>query len=584
MSRVRLVTTLLLAALLTVADVHAATPPGATAAWLLEQIKTLTATDMNGRGSGTPGADRAARHIADVLRDAGLQAVTQAFPLGARLHALPASRLLLSDGRSPELGNDWTPLAASAEGVAAGPIVFVGYGISAPELGYDDYAGVDVRDRLVLAISGEPRRGDPSSPFTRAGASPHGFPLRKATVAAARGARALLLVSRPSSSPQALPRLAGTPGTAQILVAAVSAALADELLAGAGGESQRLDPTARRIDTTLMPASRVLPAAVSRVEVRIGLEPAAAENVIALLGGTDPSRANEAVVVGAHYDHLGRPDDVYPGADDNASGTAAVLALARHFSASGGTPRTLVFALFAGEELGLLGSEAYVQHPSVPLVRTVAMVNLDMVGRMRDDRVHVAGVDSATALREVVDTAGRGLGLDLRVRGTPYGPSDHQSFYRQGVPVLFFSTGAHSDYHRPSDTWEKINAAGLERVVALVGRVVEGLARHPAPAYVRVAPTRPARGESSGGFLGVSPEMGDDSPGVRLSRVVRDSPAERAGLRAGDVIVRFGGVRVYAFEELRGLLASRASGDRVEVAYVRDDAERAVDATLEGRP
>ncbi|HEY3186102.1 MAG TPA: M28 family peptidase, partial [Solirubrobacteraceae bacterium] len=489
----------------------------------------------------------------------------------------PASRLMLSpDGPSLTLAKDWTPLGASPDGIAEGPIVFVGYGISAPELGYDDYAGVDVRDRVVLAMSGEPRRGDPTSPFARAGTPPHGFQLHKARTTAAKGARALLLVSRPDGRADGLPALAGPRAAVDIPVAAISRPVAERLLGS-------LAPMMRGIDAALTPASRALPGATTRLEVRIVSTPASAANVIAVLPGTDPARAHEAVVLGAHYDHLGRTGGhVHPGADDNASGTAAVLALARHFAATGGTPRTLVFALFGGEELGLLGSGAYVQHPPFPLARTVAMVNLDMVGRLRDERLHVLGVDSASGLRDLVGAAATGLGFDLSFGGDPFGPSDHQAFYRHGVPVVFLTTGEHGDYHRPTDTWEKINASGLERIVTLADRVVDRLARERAPVYARATPPRATR-SGSGAFLGVAPDQGDEVPGARLSMVVPESAADRAGVRPGDVIVRFGGVRVYGFDDLRELISARKAGDRVEIAYQRDGGERTVDATLGAR-
>lgn len=593
---------LLSLALLLLAVHGAATTASISSTWLLEEIRTLTAPEMDGRGSGTAGAERAARHIVEVLRGAGLAPgngpeYLHAFPLAPRPEIGVGTRLVLGD-RALTLGTDWMPLGASGDGAVEGSIAFVGYGISAPEIGYDDYAGLDVRGRVVLAMSGEPRRGDPVSPFAGASLPPHGFHLHKAEVAAAHGARALLLVARPDGREDALPALAGAGIRTSIPVAAIKRGDAQKLLASGAGASAGLDAVMRAIDTALAPASRALPDG-ARLEIRIERgAPRGASNIVAVLPGTDPLRAHEAVVIGAHYDHLGRHGvgqaaghggseasggEIYPGADDNASGTAAVLAMARHFAAAGGTPRTLVFALFAGEELGLLGSGAYVVRPPFPLERTVAMVNLDMVGRMRNDRVHVSGIDSARGLREIVAAAGEGLGLDVALRGDPFGPSDHQSFYRHGVPVLFFNTGGHEDYHRPSDTWEKINAPGLERIATLAARVADRLAREPAPAYARVVAPAPLPRGGSGAFLGISHDGTADWPGVRLAMVVPDSPADRAGVRPGDLIVRFAGVRVYGLEDLRELLAARRAGDRVEVVYRRDGGEHAVETTLVGR-
>ncbi len=231
------------------------------------------------------------------------------------------------------------------------------------------------------------------------------------------------------------------------------------------------------VDRALAPRSFPVPGVRVRLEVTLVRERGTAANVVGILPGTDPRLAREAIVIGAHYDHLGRggegslaPDQVgaiHAGADDNASGTAAVLGLARALAAAGGTPRTLVFVAFAGEEMGLLGSTHYVRQPAHPLEATALMVNLDMIGRLRDGKPYVAGVDSGTGLRALV-TAVPGPGLTPQLRSDPFSPSDHITFYATGRPVLFFFTGAHTDYHRPSDTWEKISASGLHAVTIAV--------------------------------------------------------------------------------------------------------------------
>jgi Zn-dependent M28 family amino/carboxypeptidase len=321
-------------------------------------------------------------------------------------------------------------------------------------------------------------------------------------------------------------------------------------------------------------------------------------NVVGLLAGTDPARRDEAVVVGGHYDHLGRgspfsldpshADEVHPGADDNASGTAAVLGLAEAFARAGSARRSLVFIAFAGEELGLLGSSHYVRQPPVPIERTVAMVNLDSVGRMQDRRLYAMGVDTGQGLRALVEQAAAGLDVRLVLRGDGIGPSDHTAFLSRERPVVFFFTGPHGDYHRPSDTPDKINADGLRRVVAVAYRVVRGLAdrddRLPfVDAPVAAAP--PAGGGGGyGPFFGLVPDFGETpEPGVRLSGVRTGSPADRAGLRAGDRIVRFAGVTVRTLDDLTFALRSRRPGDTIEVTYVREGAEATVQATLEQR-
>jgi hypothetical protein len=317
-------------------------------------------------------------------------------------------------------------------------------------------------------------------------------------------------------------------------------------------------------------------------------------NVAAKLPGRG-SLANEAVVIGAHYDHLGRggegslaPDAVgavHPGADDNASGVAAVLGLARAFAEAGGAPRTLVFVAFSGEEMGLLGSAHYVRRPAHPIERTVLMLNLDMVGRLRERTLYVGGVDSGAGLRELVQAQAGGLTLSLR--GDPFGPSDHSSFYAAGRPVLFLFTGAHADYHRPDDTWDKIDAAGLAEVTGFAARVVDAVATVATPpAYARVAGSSGSAGRAGGygPFFGVVPEFGEsERPGVRVGGVRAGSPADKAGVRQGDVIVTFGGLTVRTLEDFTFALRGRRPGDRVEVTVVREGAEQRVEAVLEER-
>jgi hypothetical protein len=448
-----------------------------------------------------------------------------------------------------------------------------------------------VRGKVVIAMTQEPRSSDPASPFRRPDAYHYSDRRHKIINAREHGARAILLVSHPAAERDALPALRGLSQPWGILAAAVTRAMADTMLTRAG---QSLTDRAAAIDQALRPQSAALAGTRVRIQLSVVREQGTTANVIGILPGTDPSLGQEAIVIGAHYDHLGRggegslaPDQtgvVHPGADDNASGTAAVMGLARAFAAAGGAPRTLVFAAFAAEEMGLLGSGHYVKHPTLPLERTILMLNLDMVGRLRDGKIYVGGVDSGNGLRRFVTDAGPGLALE--VRGDPYGPSDHVVFYGAGVPVLFFFTGAHSDYHRPTDIWDRINASGLQTVADFVARVATAVAAQPTPpAYVKVpAPAGGRRGGGYGPFFGVVPDFGQAGrPGVKITGVRPGSPADKAGVQAGDVIVKFAGVEVATLDDLTFALRTRRAGDRVEVVVVRDGQERQVQAILEER-
>jgi membrane-associated protease RseP (regulator of RpoE activity) len=571
----------LLVVLALVASVAAARPAlSAPGAGELQGIAdTLTGPGMDGRRSGTPGGDLAARQIADWLTEAGLQgggesgSFFQSFVVATGARIAPGTTLTSLTGGAPSLqpGRDWTPHGGSLRERVTGEIVFAGYGLSAPDAAYDDWAGVDARGRIALVLDGVP-------PHLTAQRSSR---LDKLIAARRAGAAAVLIVA------ERLPALATTATAVRIVSGTVTPVAADVLLAATGTTTSTL---ARAIAARQAPVSS---AAGARAELTVALESAdrTAVNVVGVLPGTDPGHAGEAVVLGAHYDHLGVVGGTtYPGADDNASGTAVVVGLARAFAAAGPLDRTLVFALFGAEEIGLVGSGHYVRTPAVPIERTVAMLNFDMVGRLGGGTLTVGGVESGRGLRDVVSDAARSLGTSVTLRDSPYGPSDHNRFYTAGAPVLFFHTGSHADYHRPGDTADKLDAAGMARVAAVGARVAERLAAGARPIYVTLArPTGTPRERREAGapapaFLGVGVDGRSESDGLRLTHIVSDSAAARAGLREGDVLVRFDGRAIGAFEDLTASLRTHRQGDQVRALYLRDGLEHETSATLDARP
>ena len=555
----------LAAALLALLLTTAAGPPAPPAAADLQaHVLALTAPEMEGRGSGTPGGARAARYIAAELARIGLEpggdagTFFQEFVVGEMPRAGADSRLAPAGPAAQALpiGQAWIPHGGSAAGRTSGEVVFVGR---------DDYTGVDARGRIALALAGAP------------GAPARASRLEKLIAARRAGALGLLIVEDP------LPAVAATAAPVALLSGSVTRAGAEALLAGAG---KPLDGLARGAT-----------GARADLDVEVTREPQRAANVIGVLPGTDPVLAREAVVIGAHYDHLGREGaSVYYGADDNASGTALVLGLARSFAAAR-PPRTMVFILFAGEELGLLGSSHHVGRPSaVPVARMAAMLNFDMVGRLEGRRVFVAGVDTGAGFRPIVEAAGRDVGLDLDLRGWGGGASDHSRFYAAGLPVLFFHSGQHADYHQPSDTAEKIDAAGMARIAELGARVATRIAAGPRPVFVQVpAPARPAARAASaargalperpgGAFLGIAADVRAGWDGVRLGSVVPGSAAEKAGLRAGDVLVRLADTGLHGFADLREQLGRRRPGETLRLVYLREGLDHATSVTLDARP
>jgi aminopeptidase YwaD len=323
---------------------------------------------------------------------------------------------------------------------------------------------------------------------------------------------------------------------------------------------------------------------VARPPVHNGPSPSLpTQNVFAVLPGTDPALRDQYIVIGAHFDHLGTStsgaldpdvrDAVRLGADDNASGTAAVLELARLFKASP-AKRSIIFANFSGEEEGLLGSQYFVDHSPVPISSLVAMLNFDMVGRLRDDRLLVFGVSTATELRAILDSANATTRLSITAQGDGFGPSDHSSFYGKQIPVLHFFTNSHEEYHRATDVSAKINAAGEAVVVKLAEAVARGIADRPGRlTYVATVAQAPAGGSRQGSdvYLGSIPDMaGSDTPGLRLTGVRSGSPADVAGIKAGDVIVEFAGKPVKDLYQYSDALYAHKPGDEVTIVVLRD--------------
>jgi hypothetical protein len=553
-----------------------------------------------GRGAGTQGLEAAAAWLADQFRTAGLApggddgSWLQRFEMPVSIRVV--SERLRAGALELEPQRDFAALLSSADAQVRGPLVFAGYGISAPERGYDDWAHVDARGAVALVLDDRP--GGDAGPFEGVHANVYLSRAHKVASARERGAVAVLLApSTPDGGDAALLE-AGQPSanpsqqSSGIAVLSLSRPAAERLVALGGGPS--LAERQREIDAAIRPASQALSGVAVDVEVRIERRMGTAANVVGILEGADPALRREAVVVGAHYDHLGRGEfgslaparrgEVHNGADDNASGTAGVLELARALARGERPRRSVVFAVFAGEEIGLFGSRAYVERPAVPLADTVAMLNLDMVGRLRDGDLVVFGTGSSPGFPALVRRALRGLALEASFSEDGFAPSDQTSFYARDVPVLMFFTGAHPQYHTPDDDAERVDAEGEARVLAAAYRVTRELLDAPErPAVVAATPPAPA-GEGGGGYgpyLGTVPSFGGpEGPGVLLQGVAPGSPAEAAGIRGGDRIVAFDGTSVANLEEYAARLFAARPGQDVRIGLLRDGERLEVVARL----
>lgn len=572
-----------------------------------ESVKFLASGSLKGRLTGTPENEKAARWIAARFRQLGLKPVPgqrdyfQRFEVTVSATPGKGNRLAETDGagrqRVLSFAQDFQPLSLSGNGRAAGEIVFAGYGITAPEYGYDDYEGVDAKGRIVLVLRHEPQEFDDKSPFAGRAYTAHAQVQNKAVNAKFHGAAAVLMVNdlpNHSGDEDRLDRFSGRvgPSSADLPFVQVRAAVAEKWLERAG---IHLKQWIEETDRTLKPKPAVIPGLRLEVAAEVVRRRSASPNVAAYL----PGETDEYVVIGAHFDHLGlgeqsslAPDlagkATHPGADDNASGTAGVLELAAYFAGRPKQKRGILFLAFSGEELGLIGSNFYVSNPLLPLNKAVAMINMDMIGRIQNGRVYVGGTATGDSLKRILEEAmaASPLKFEFSDQGG-YGSSDHFSFVNKEVPVLFFFSGLHADYHKPSDTWEKINVAEAAQMLEVVARVAEKLAGGEArPKYVKVQmPQQPAMAGSSGSgaWFGSVPDMGESKEGFRLSDVMKGSPAEAAGLKGGDVIVEFDGKPISNLYDFTYALRMKKPGDTVVVKYRRDGQMHETQATLRSR-
>ena len=571
------------------------------AARVRADVTRLASDDWQGRRAGTEGADRAADWLAAEFRRIGLQPGGDAGTYFQKFSFIDGVILgsgnRLSTSGDParkdwKAGTDFRPLAFSSPGVVAGPVVFAGYGIVAKDLDYDDYAGVEVKDKVVLLLRYGPGGDDPQSKWAAFTS------LRmKVSVARDRGAKAVLVVTGPGTK-DAKDELVPLRADAALVDAGIPAfsvlrGVAEALFARAG---TNLEAAQAKIDGAGKPSPLAL--AESRLDATADLTPKRSEtrNVVGVLGPTDPAR--EAVVIGAHYDHLGlgmsgsldpQPEGkIHHGADDNASGVAGLLELARYFEGRPAPRRSLLFVAFGAEEEGTLGSSHFVKAPPRPFDRIMAMFNLDMIGRLRQDALDVHGVGTSPAWKPLVEEANRNAGLKLRLHEGGFGPSDHSPFYAAGKPVLFVFTGSHADYHRPSDTADKVEATGLLRVLGFLEPIVAAVVDAPtALAFTQVKAEQEQGAGNPRGFrvwVGGIPDYSEEVVGVTFSGVTPGSPAEKAGIQGGDILVRFGSKEIRNIYDYTYALGEAKPGDKVGVVVKRGGQDVTLELTLGSRP
>ena len=562
----------------------------------LNHIKYLASPEMRGRETGSPELEKAAQYIAGQFRADGLKppdgkSYMQAFEVTTSAKLGAANRFQISEGKDTEdlqPNKDFIPFNFSSRGKASGGVVFAGYGITAPEYNYDDYAGIDVHGKFVIVLAHEPQEYDDKSVFEGKVYTDHAQYYSKAANARRHGAAGVILVMdrvNHKTAADDLEKFGRTTGPtdAGILFVQVKESIAEQWVRAAGKDMEQVESD---IDKDLKPRSFVVP----NVELRENVDVERVVKTVHNVAGYLPGQTDEYLIIGAHYDHLGLGGQfslapslagtVHPGADDNASGTAGVIELARYFAARPKPKRGILFMTFAGEEEGLLGSGYYATHPELPLDKAVVMINMDMIGRLNNEKLYIGGAATGTTLRKDLDevTPQHPLHVDYSESGG-YGSSDHASFTARQVPVLFFFSGLHGDYHKPSDTWDKINAPGAVEVLQLVADVADRIDNDPGrPQFVRVKEeTNPHAGSASasasggyGPYFGSIPDFAEVPHGVRFADITPGSPAALAGLKQGDILVKFGDDPIQNLYDFTYALRAHKPGDEVEVQVLRD--------------
>lgn len=602
----------------------------ASEARLHRDINYLASDTCEGRGPLTRGIDLAADYIVDEFKKSGLKpgnrdgTYFQTFTIpGAHLEG-PA-RLVIKGPMGQEVvlrqGQDYQPLGMSGSGKVSAAIAFAGYGITGTkETNYDDYQGLDATGKVLIILRDAPRATakDPKQVFEAQRRRQLASFTEKLANAEKHKAAAVLFVSDAETAKGgdelldfnylALARTSNT-----LPAFHVKRAVVEKMLSASGRD---LAKSEAEIDRELKQQSLVLAGWTVNAEIKVKRDRVALRNIIGVLDGAGPL-AKETIVIGAHYDHLGyggasslanlKKMAIHHGADDNGSGTTSLLELTRRFGTMQGRQgRRLVFIAFSGEELGLFGSAHYCKaplyplhnsafgaavggasaHPAFPIAGTAAMVNLDMVGRLRTDektkkdKLLIEGSGSSKDFNALLDTLNKKYDFQMVKKPGGTGPSDHASFYSRRIPVLFFWTDYHPDYHKPSDTADKINVEGMRKVVDLTEDIVTHLMTvAERPDFIQVKGAS-AGSPSMGPRLGVRPAMADGKDGVLIEEVVAGDPADKAGIKKGDRIVQLAGKPIKVFDNLVAEMANQKSGTTIDVGLVRDNKPMTVKVEL----
>ena len=552
-------------------------------------VETLASERFAGREAGSPGERLAGDYLAAQLTRLGAKPLPGRDSLFLPFDFTAGSRdggsRIVVGSSTFNAPQDVLSLSFSDDTEVTGSAVFAGYGIVVPEsqsFGYDSYATLDVKDKVVVVLRYFPEDADQQ---TRAVLARYSDLRYKAMAARQRGAKALLVVTGPRSpnAGQTVPISFDTALSGSgIAAASITSRVADALFAG----SKPLKEVQQQFDSgNPHVAGFPLPTIAVTLKTSLVREKQTARNVVGYLPATvaSPTAAKPWVAIGAHYDHLGLgrngnslagKDDAgkpHLGADDNASGSAAVMAIAEAVAKQPTRRRNLLVAFWSAEEMGLVGSSAFITAPPLPLNQIAAYLNFDMVGRMRDNKLAVQATGTSPGWATLLERANVAAGFDLTLQPDPYQPTDVQTFNQASVPSLNFTTGSHVDYHKPSDTADKIDYEDLDRVASLAAGVVNRLMdQSDPPQFAKVEQSSQTVSRTGVRvFTGTVPDYTSNAKGLLLSGVIGGGPAEQAGLQKGDIIIEIAGQSITNIYDYTYALDLLKIGQAVKVVYMR---------------
>lgn len=573
--------------------------PEITSQEIYDHIKYLSSDELEGRYTGSEKLKEAAEYLKNEFESYGLTPLFngsyfQEYPFIEKLRIASDNHLQFlnvpkeNDRIDLTIKQDYIPLAFTDNLKSEAELVFAGYGISSNELNYDDYKDLNVTGKIVLVFRNHPDTDNPHSKFEQFSSLRY-----KTTNARDKGAIGIIFINTQDKKVDELMELRydNASKISGISAVQIKRTIADELLSESGYNVLDLQ---NKIDTTKSTNSFKLKNVTVNLSTDVVEVKGTSWNVGAYVDGNDKNLTNEYVVIGAHFDHLGWGEQnslytgepmIHNGADDNASGTTGLLELAEKFgSIKDQLKRKTIFIAFSGEELGLLGSSYVANNFPLPIENVTTMINMDMIGRLngKNDLI-VYGTGTSSNWKSILDDKNE-YDFNLTFNDEGFGPSDHSSFYGKNIPVLFFFTGTHSDYHKPSDDYDKINSDGEEKVVKYVFDVAMDIIQAESkPDYLAVERKDTGRMSGSRVYVGTVPDFAGDVDGYKLGGVTDGSPAAKAGLKAGDIIIKFGDKKISNLYDFTYAIGDFVPGDKVNVVVTRGDEELTFEVELGSR-